>query len=80
MSAAVTQHAPSGLPLPAQYLTGALAHLSGGALADVRAGRVNSRRVRAELAELSRMMPWPLLPSRADMSNAARILAKRGIL
>lgn len=72
--------AAAGLPMSAQYLAGSLPHLSAPALTDVRGGRVNSRRVRAELAQLSRRMPWPLMPSRADMSSAVRILITRGIL
>lgn len=70
----------AGLPLSAQYLAGSLPHLSAPALTDVRGGRVNSRRVRGELAQLSRRMPWPLIPSRTDMSSAVRILIKRGML
>lgn len=74
MSGGTGQSLPSGAPLAAQFLHGSLVRLSPSVRSDILNGRVNSRRVRAALAQLARDSDIPLIPSRREMIRAARYL------
>jgi hypothetical protein len=61
---------PVRAPLAAQYLYHALPRLVPSIRAEVRAGHVNSRRVRLALAQLAEVSPLGLNLSRRDMDTA----------
>lgn len=67
-------------PLAAQYLHGALAHLSPAIARAVSNGQENSRLVRLALAQFAAFSGLGVMPSRADVSRGAAYLRKVGAL
>jgi hypothetical protein len=67
---------PPRAPLSAQYLHNAMPHLAPSIRAEIRAGHVNSRRVRLALAQLAASRPLALSLSRRDMETAHRWLSR----
>lgn len=67
-------------PLTAQYLHGALAHLSPSVVRAVSNEQENSRLVRLALAQFAAFSGLSVMPSRADVSRGAAYLRKVGAL
>lgn len=67
-------------PLAAQYLLAVMPLLSESSQAEIRAGRVNNRRVRGELALLATTSRISLMPSRRELETAWRFLQRTAAL